>query len=78
MIRHDIEYKFGVCYSISCLTFEVEVYVSYKVWYYEPYSWGYAAQLKAMEHVCGNLKIELTQYCEVAAFAQFGLELEMV
>lgn len=78
MMRHDIEYKFGVCYSTSCLTHEVEVYASYQVWYYEPCSRGSAAQLKAMEHVCGSFKIELTQYCEVAIFAPFGLEFEMV
>nr|YP_002860264.1 ATP synthase F1 subunit alpha [Nothoceros aenigmaticus]ACC86787.1 ATP synthase F1 subunit alpha [Nothoceros aenigmaticus] len=33
---------------------------------------GSAAQLKAMKQVCGSLKLELAQYREVAASAQFG------
>ena len=33
---------------------------------------GSAAQLKAMKQVSGTLKLELAQYREVAAFAQFG------
>ena len=36
---------------------------------YEAKILGCAAQLKAMKHVCGCLKIELAQYREVAAFA---------
>nr|XP_029153478.1 uncharacterized protein LOC114927594 [Arachis hypogaea] len=35
-----------------------------------------AAQLKAMKQVCGSLKLELAQYREVAAFAQFGSDLD--
>jgi F-type H+-transporting ATPase subunit alpha len=37
---------------------------------------GSAAQLKAMKQVCGSLKLELAQYREVAAFAQFGSDLD--
>nr|AHG59094.1 ATP synthase subunit 1 [Dicranum scoparium] len=37
---------------------------------------GSAAQLKAMKQVCGSLKPELAQYREVAAFAQFGSDLD--
>ena len=37
---------------------------------------GSAAQLKAMKQVAGTLKLELAQYREVAAFAQFGSDLE--
>ncbi len=33
---------------------------------------GSAAQTKAMKQVAGKLKLELTQYRELAAFAQFG------
>ncbi|KAI3780521.1 hypothetical protein L2E82_10503 [Cichorium intybus] len=33
---------------------------------------GSAAQLKTMKQVCGSSKLELAQYCEVAALAQFG------
>ncbi|KAK9033330.1 hypothetical protein V6N11_018363 [Hibiscus sabdariffa] len=37
---------------------------------------GSAAQLKAMKQVCGSLKLELTQYREVATLAQFGSDLD--
>jgi F-type H+-transporting ATPase subunit alpha len=37
---------------------------------------GSAAQWKAMRQVCGSLKLELAQYREVAAFAQFGADLD--
>ena len=37
---------------------------------------GSAAQLKAMKQVAGTLKLELAQYREVAAFAQFGSDLD--
>jgi len=37
---------------------------------------GAAAQLKAMKQVSGSLKLELAQYREVAAFAQFGSDLD--
>lgn len=37
---------------------------------------GGAAQTKAMKQVAGQLRIELSQYREVAAFAQFGSELD--
>merc|ERR1712179_846618 len=37
---------------------------------------GSAAQLKAMKQVAGSIKLELAQYREVAAFAQFGSDLD--
>lgn len=37
---------------------------------------GSAAQLPAMKQVAGSLKLELAQYREVAAFAQFGSDLD--
>ncbi|KAI5641193.1 hypothetical protein M9H77_00313 [Catharanthus roseus] len=37
---------------------------------------GSAAQLKTMKQVCGSSKLELAQYREVAAFAQFGSDLD--
>ncbi|KAL2137033.1 hypothetical protein VTI74DRAFT_10509 [Chaetomium olivicolor] len=37
---------------------------------------GSAAQLKAMRQVAGSLKLFLAQYREVAAFAQFGSDLD--
>jgi len=37
---------------------------------------GSAAQLKALKQVAGSLKLELAQYREVAAFAQFGSDLD--
>ncbi|XRB20748.1 ATP synthase subunit alpha [Pseudoscourfieldia marina] len=37
---------------------------------------GSAAQMKAMKQVAGTLKLELAQYREVAAFAQFGSDLD--
>mmetsp|Transcript_7198 Transcript_7198/g.12281 ORF Transcript_7198/g.12281 Transcript_7198/m.12281 type:complete len:557 (+) Transcript_7198:68-1738(+) len=37
---------------------------------------GSAAQVKAMKQVAGSLKLELAQYREVAAFAQFGSDLD--
>jgi len=37
---------------------------------------GSAAQLRCMKKVCGSLKLELAQYREVAAFAQFGSDLD--
>jgi len=38
---------------------------------------GSAAQIKAMKQVAGKLKLELAQYREVAAFAQFGSDLDV-
>jgi len=38
---------------------------------------GSAAQIKALKQVAGTLKLELAQYREVAAFAQFGSDLDM-
>nr|GEW36780.1 ATP synthase alpha subunit, mitochondrial [Tanacetum cinerariifolium] len=38
---------------------------------------GSAAQLKTMKQVCGSLKLELAQYREVAALAQFGSDLDV-
>jgi len=37
---------------------------------------GSAAQTKAMKQVSGKMKLELAQYREVAAFAQFGSDLD--
>merc|ERR1719510_1243450 len=37
---------------------------------------GSAAQQKAMKQVAGSMKLELAQYREVAAFAQFGSDLD--
>merc|ERR1719313_1074522 len=37
---------------------------------------GAAAQIKAMKQVAGSMKLELAQYREVAAFAQFGSDLD--
>lgn len=37
---------------------------------------GSAAQVKAMKQVAGTLKLDLAQYREVAAFAQFGSDLD--
>lgn len=37
---------------------------------------GAAAQMKAMKQVAGSMKLELAQYREVAAFAQFGSDLD--
>lgn len=37
---------------------------------------GSAAQIKAMKQVAGSLKLELAQYREVEAFAQFGSDLD--
>ena len=37
---------------------------------------GSAAQLKAMKQVAGQLKGDLAQFRELAAFAQFGSELD--
>ena len=37
---------------------------------------GSAAQVKACKQVAGTLKLELAQYREVAAFAQFGSDLD--
>merc|ERR1712166_1247883 len=37
---------------------------------------GSAAPIKAMKELAGSLKLELAQYREVAAFAQFGSDLD--
>jgi F-type H+-transporting ATPase subunit alpha len=37
---------------------------------------GGSAQIKAMKQVAGTLRIELAQYRELAAFAQFGSDLD--
>jgi len=37
---------------------------------------GSAAQVKAMKQIAGTMKLELAQYREVAAFAQFGSDLD--
>ncbi|XP_030921523.1 ATP synthase subunit alpha, mitochondrial-like, partial [Geospiza fortis] len=39
---------------------------------------GSAAQTRAMKQVAGTMKLELAQYREVAAFAQFGLHFTLV
>jgi F-type H+-transporting ATPase subunit alpha len=38
---------------------------------------GSAAQIKAMKKVAGSIKLELAQYREMAAFAQFASDLDM-
>ncbi len=38
---------------------------------------GSAAQVKAMKQVAGSIKLELAQYREMAAFAQFGSDLDV-
>ena len=37
---------------------------------------GSAAQVKGMKQVAGSIKLELAQYREMAAFAQFGSDLD--
>ena len=37
---------------------------------------GSAAQIKAMKQVAGSIKLELAQYREMAAFAQFASDLD--
>merc|ERR1712226_191273 len=37
---------------------------------------GSAAQIKAMKTVSGSMKLDLAQYREIAAFAQFGSDLD--
>lgn len=37
---------------------------------------GSAAQTKAMKSVCGTMKLDLAQFREVAAFSQFGSDLD--
>src|SRR5690606_32374290 len=37
---------------------------------------GSAAQIKAMKQVAGRLRLDLAQYRELAAFAQFGSDLD--
>jgi F-type H+-transporting ATPase subunit alpha len=37
---------------------------------------GSAAQIKAMKQVAGSLRLDLAQYRSLAAFAQFGSELD--
>jgi len=37
---------------------------------------GSAAQVKAMKKVAGGIKLDLAQYREMAAFAQFGSDLD--
>jgi F-type H+-transporting ATPase subunit alpha len=37
---------------------------------------GSSAQIKAMKQVAGSMKLELAQYREMAAFAQFGSDLD--
>jgi F-type H+-transporting ATPase subunit alpha len=37
---------------------------------------GSSAQIKAMKKVAGSIKLELAQYREMAAFAQFGSDLD--
>ena len=39
---------------------------------------GSAAQIKAMKKIAGSLKLELAQYREVEAFAQFGSDLDAI
>jgi F-type H+-transporting ATPase subunit alpha len=37
---------------------------------------GSSAQVKAMKQVAGSIKLDLAQYREIAAFAQFGSDLD--
>ena len=37
---------------------------------------GGSAQIKAMKQIAGTLRLELAQYRELAAFAQFGSDLD--
>ncbi|KAL6512197.1 hypothetical protein OROMI_034687 [Orobanche minor] len=37
---------------------------------------GSSAQIKAMKHVTGKLKLELAQFAELEAFAQFASDLD--
>jgi hypothetical protein len=37
---------------------------------------GSAAQVKTMKQVAGRIKLELAQFCELAAYAQFGSDLD--
>src|SRR5262245_19622327 len=37
---------------------------------------GGSAQVRAMRQVAGKLRLDLAQYCELAAFAQFGSDLD--
>ena len=37
---------------------------------------GGSAQIKAMKQVAGTLRLDLAQYRELAAFAQFGSDLD--
>ena len=37
---------------------------------------GSAAQIKAMKQVAGRIKLDLAQFRELAAFAQFGSDLD--
>ncbi|MCB6314220.1 F0F1 ATP synthase subunit alpha, partial [Gordonibacter pamelaeae] len=37
---------------------------------------GGSAQIKAMKKIAGTIRIDLAQYRELAAFAQFGSELD--
>lgn len=37
---------------------------------------GGSAQIKAMKKIAGSIRIELAQYCELAAFSQFGSDLD--
>ncbi|MDD3486136.1 MAG: F0F1 ATP synthase subunit alpha [Atopobiaceae bacterium] len=37
---------------------------------------GGAAQTKAMKQVCGNLRLDLASYAELASFSQFGSDLD--
>ena len=39
---------------------------------------GSAAQIKAMKQVAGSIKLELAQYREMEAFAQFASDLDAV
>lgn len=39
---------------------------------------GSAAQIKAMKQIAGSMKLELAQYREVQAFAQFGSDLDAI
>ncbi len=56
-----------------CLT---RAFVRLSTWVTQFRVWAAAAQIKAMKQVAGTLRIDLAQFRELAAFAQFGSDLD--
>lgn len=54
------------------------VYGRYQCWIYPFLGVDGAAQIKAMKQVSGRLRMDLAQYRELAAFSQFGSDLDKV